>query len=494
MERESGGVDGEGPETFDGTQEDWMITSIETALVVDDDVLMREFIVETLRRNNIAVTQAGNGQDAKRLLADDEYDMAFIDLKMPGMDGMQLLRHMEQAGIATLPVIVTAFGTVEQAVEAMKIGACDFLMKPFSPEQVELIVNRAREWVDLQTRNDYLEKELGWSLPRGREMLGQSVRMKTLMQEVERVANSSSTVLITGESGTGKELVALAIHSLSGRHDKRFVRMNCAAVPTALMDSELFGHERGAFTGAISRRLGRFEMANGGSLLMDEISEMELGVQAKLLRVLQEREFERVGGSRTLRTDCRVIVTTNRDLSLWVQEGKFRQDLFYRLNVLPIHVPPLRERVDDIPLLAKSFLKKYRQGRDGHGEESYFTKEALDALCAYSWPGNVRELENVVERLSVMEIRSKLDVDALRLNTSAEEAIGGETAGGVAVRVEVRNSDSSSLNLASIERDTILQALELSDGNRQRTADAVGISVRTLRNKIKQYREEGALV
>jgi len=290
-----------------------MITTIETALVVDDDVLMREFMVETLRRNKIAVTETSNGLDAQRLMSEQEFDIAFVDLKMPGMGGMELLGSIRADGKNTLVVMVTAFGTVEKAVEAMRIGAYDFLVKPFSPEQVEIILNRAREWAGLQAQNSYLKEELGWSLPRGREIIGKSPGIARLMRNVEQVASSSSTVLIGGESGTGKELVALAIHTLSDRRDGPFIRMNCAAVPDTLMDSELFGHEKGAFTGAAQRRTGRFELAHRGTLLLDEVSEMNLAVQAKLLRVLQEHEFERVGGSQTIRVDSRVIATTNRN-------------------------------------------------------------------------------------------------------------------------------------------------------------------------------------
>ena len=489
-----------------------MITSLERALVVDDDTLMRDFVVETLSRRGLHITQAQNGLEAKRLMEDQEFDIAFIDMKMPGMDGMQLLHSMHESGVTTLPVMVTAFGTVERAVEAMKLGAYDFLMKPFSPEQVELVLDRAHEWINMRAQNAYLREELGWQLPRGRQMVGRSPAMRKLMTQIERVSRASATVLITGESGTGKELVALAIHSLSDRRDKPFVRMSCAAVPSALMDSELFGHEKGAFTGAISRRLGRFELADGGSLLMDEIGELELGLQAKLLRVLQEREFERVGGSRTIRTDCRIIASTNRNLADQVRDGAFREDLFYRLNVLPIHSPPLRERIEDIPLLASHFLEQF--GGRHHRQGAGFTPEAIELLCAYSWPGNIREMSNVIERISVLAPDGALDCDALPpeiRGTQATSAVSvpvskpdlprltlphmpqAEAATPLEIPQPAAQTTSSAvLKLADLEREAIMRALSITNGARQQTADLLGISVRTLRNKLNLYQTDGA--
>jgi two-component system response regulator AtoC len=462
-----------------------MITSIETALVVDDDALMREFIVETLRRNRINITEVGNGLDAQHMLDEQEYDMAFIDLKMPGLDGLQLLQHLVASGRKTLPVIVTAFGTVEKAVEAMRLGAYDFLVKPFSPEQVEIIINRAREWVSLQTQNVYLKEELGWILPKGRQIIGKSPKILGLMKEVERVAASSSTVLISGESGSGKELVALAIHSLSERKEQPFVRMNCAAVPDALMDSELFGHEKGAFTSAVSKRIGRFELAHKGTLLLDEISEMNVGVQAKLLRVLQEHEFERVGGSQTLRVDCRVIATTNRNLKEYAEEGRFRKDLFFRLNVVPLHVPPLRERKDDIPMLIDAIVGRFMQAKGRKGNALRFNEEAIRCLQEYSWPGNVRELENLIERLCVMEEGPELGLEHLppeianHNNTVATSDIAPP------------QTTTECLSIPEMERRTIMQAMQKTGGNQRKTAQILQISVRTLRNKLKIYRTSG---
>jgi DNA-binding NtrC family response regulator len=447
-----------------------MITSVEQALVVDDDSLMRDFVVETLSRRGLHITQAQNGQEAKRLLEEREFDIAFIDMKMPGMDGMQLLRAMKEMGVTTLPVMVTAFGTVERAVEAMKMGAYDFLMKPFSPEQVELVLDRASEWIGMRAQNAYLREELGWQLPRGRQMVGRSPAMQKMMAQIERVARASATVLVTGESGTGKELVALAIHSLSDRRDRPFIRMSCAAVPSTLMDSELFGHEKGAFTSAVSRRLGRFELADGGTLLLDEIGELELGLQAKLLRVLQEREFERVGGTRTIRTDCRVIASTNRNLAECVKNGTFREDLFYRLNVVSITVPPLRERREDVPLLMDFFVKRF--GSSHRKAVKGFTKEARDALIKYDFPGNVRELENIVERAVVL---------------TRGEYVSREDLPTLAEKRDVNLEGDMKDVVGSVEKRMIIDALAKAGWIQTKAAELIGISERMLRYKLRKY-------
>lgn len=466
------------------------MSAIETALVVDDDFLMRDFILESLRREKIHVLEADNGLRAKEILSSQHVDLAFIDLKMPGISGMDLLKYIQKCGIDTIPIIITAFGTVERAVEAVKNGAYDFLMKPFSPEQVSIIVNRSCELLRLKSHNRYLRQELGIDLPGGRRMIGKSSAVREMYRRIEKVAQTDANVLVSGESGTGKELVSLAVHSLSERSKGPFVRMNCAAVPESLIDSELFGHERGAFTSAVERRIGRFELADNGTLLLDEIGEMGLSVQAKLLRVLQEGEFERVGGSNTIRINTRVIAATNRDLKKRVEEGKFREDLFYRLNVVPIHAPALRERRTDIPLLLDSFIARVYKQKD----RPRFSEEALQLLVNYDWPGNIRELGNVVEHICVMEEGPVFGVGAL------PPAIRGEEPGGKAplARKDLSASVSPKLpfktrNLKEVERELILNVLCEKDGNRNLTADDLGISVRTLRNKLNQYREEGRL-
>ena len=463
---------------------------VETALVVDDDFLMRDFLMESLKRERIQVLEAEDGYRAKELLATNHVDLAFIDLKMPGISGMDILKYIQKTGLATIPIIVTAFGTVEHAVEAVKNGAYDFLMKPFSPEQVSMILNRSCELLRLRSHNRYLREELGLDLPGGRRMVGKSSAMQEMCRQIEKVSRTDANVLITGESGTGKELVCLAVHSLSGRKDGPFVRMNCAAVPESLVDSELFGHERGAFTSAVERRAGRFELADGGTLLLDEIGEMGIGVQAKLLRVLQEGEFERVGGSHTIKVNTRVVAATNRDLKQLVADGKFREDLFYRLNVVPIRVPSLRDRKEDIPLLLDAFISRVFNGK----QRPRFSDQALSLLMDYDWPGNIRELGNVVEHICVMEDGPIFDVRTLPPVIRGEEAV--EIASlGTAPSPAAMNTRSqfASRNLREVERDLILSVLTEKQGNRGLTADDLGISVRTLRNKLNQYREEGSL-
>jgi two-component system, NtrC family, response regulator AtoC len=465
------------------------MSMVETALVVDDDFLMRDFVIESLQRENIQVTEADDGRKAYDLMRQHAYDLAFIDLKMPGMNGMELLRHMQADGIRTIPIIMTAFGTVEKAVEAVRMGAYDFLMKPFSPEQVSLIVSRAQELVQLKTQNRYMRQELGMELPGGRAIVGKSDAVKMMLTQIEKVAKTDANVLVIGESGTGKELVGLAIHSLSRRREQPFVRMNCAAVPETLVDSELFGHERGAFTNAVERRIGRFELAHKGTLLLDEIGEMDIAVQAKLLRVLQEGEFERVGGSRTVQIDTRVIASTNRNLQMMVHEGSFRQDLYYRLKVVPLYVPSLKERLEDVPALTELFFRRFCKSRK---HIPRFSDEALDCLMSWSWPGNIRELENLVEHICVMEEGDLIQVDALPPELRGE----GQTASELFSMGEASGHPSpayGTFNLQEIERQMIIHVLREQDGNRGKSADILGISVRTLRNKLNQYRTEEVL-
>jgi two-component system response regulator AtoC len=468
--------------------EERIMSAVETALVVDDDFLMRDFVIESLRREKIVVTEAGDGQEACNLMMKHDFDLAFIDLKMPGISGIDVLKHMQRSGKTTIPVIMTAFGTIERAVEAVKNGAYDFLMKPFSPEQVSIVVSRARELLRLRSQNRYLQEELGLALPGGRRIIGSSPAVREMLRQIEKVAQTDAYVLVEGESGTGKELVGLAIHSLSSRKDAPFVRLNCAAVPESLMDSELFGHERGAFTGAVERRMGRFELADGGTLLLDEIGEMNIGVQAKLLRVLQEGEFERVGGGHTIRVNTRVIAATNRNLKEQVAAGTFRQDLFYRLNVVSINVPALRERITDIPLLADAFLNRACKKRR---EVPCFSKEALQQLMEYTWPGNVRELGNLVEHLCVMEEGPVFDVDVLP--SAVRGILPSAPDSGIPSSSLPRDHILITNNLEELERQVILRVLCEKDGNRGLCASDLGISVRTLHNKLNKYREEGIL-
>ena len=443
-------------------------------LVVDDDPLMLDFLKEALLRQGYKVDTAEDGEEALRKVEEEGYDLVITDVKMPGVDGMTVLESVKRDFADTEVVVITAYGTIRNAVEAMKMGAYDYLTKPFSVEEVEVVVQRALERKRLISENIRLKRELE-KVQGLRTLVGQSPAMRKVLEMIEMVAPTKATVLIQGESGTGKELVADAIHRLSPRKNGPFVKVNCAAIPESLVESELFGHEKGAFTHAVKRSRGRFEMADGGTLLLDEIGEITPAVQAKLLRVLQDGTFQRVGGEGTLKVDVRVIATTNRDLWKAVQEGKFREDLYYRLQVVPIYIPPLRERKEDIPLLVQHFLKMYgeREGKEG----LTVSEKAMDILMDYDWPGNIRELENAVERAVILAKGKVLKPENFFVGSMFRE----------------REPHGEATTLAEMERRLILRTLREEGGNRTRTAQRLGISVRTLRNKLRQYREQGLM-
>jgi len=443
-------------------------------LVVDDDPLMLDFLKEALLRQGYKVDTAEDGEEALRKVEEEGYDLVITDVRMPGVDGMTVLESVKRDFADTEVVVITAYGTIRNAVEAMKMGAYDYLTKPFSVEEVEVVVQRALERKRLISENIRLKRELE-KVQGLRTLVGQSPAMRKVLEMIEMVAPTKATVLIQGESGTGKELVADAIHRLSPRKNGPFVKVNCAAIPESLVESELFGHEKGAFTHAVKRSRGRFEMADGGTLLLDEIGEITPAVQAKLLRVLQDGTFQRVGGEGTLKVDVRVIATTNRDLWKAVQEGKFREDLYYRLQVVPIYIPPLRERKEDIPLLVQHFLKMYgeREGKEG----LTVSEKAMDILMDYDWPGNIRELENAVERAVILAKGKVLKPENFFVGSTFRE----------------KESDGEATTLAEMERRLILRTLREEGGNRTRTAQRLGISVRTLRNKLRQYREQGLM-
>ena len=451
----------------------------ERILVVDDEPLMREFAEETLVRAGYTLDTASNGAAALEQLAQNPADLVVTDLKMTPMDGIEVVRRVRAEWPHTQLIVMTAYGTIETAVEALKAGASDYILKPFEPEEIERAVQRTLEKARLQRENTYLRKEL--NAPYDFEtMVGETATMRDLYSQIERIADSRATVLIRGESGTGKELVARAIHFRSPRANGPFIKINCAALSAGLLESELFGHERGSFTGAHERKIGRFELADGGTILLDEISEIDIGLQPKLLRVLQEREFERVGGTRPITTDTRIICTSNRDLEKAVTNGDFREDLFFRLNVVPLHLPSLRDRRQDIPALLDYFLKRFAQ--ENARPLTGFTEAALEALTAYDWPGNVRELQNAVERAVVLSRNARLDVDDFPLDPSRPRL-----AGAADVSVPVGTT------VAQAERELILRTLEHSNQNRTHAAKILDISVRTLRNKLKEYGQQGEL-
>ncbi len=441
-------------------------------LVVDDDSLMKDFLKEALGRCDYSVDSASCGEEALGKIKDKDYDVILSDIRMPSMSGMELLKATKEYLPEAKVVMMTAYGTVENAVEAMKLGAFDYVMKPFSADEIELVLKRAVEYKRLILENRLLRRELAGKY-RFENIVGKSPQMQEIFELVEGVADTKATVLITGESGTGKELIARAIHYNSSRRDGPFIRINCAALPHNLVESELFGHERGAFTGAVRKCRGRFELADGGTLLLDEVSEISPGLQAKLLRVLQEKEFERVGSGQTIQVDVRIICTSNRNLREQIEKGRFREDLFYRLNVIPIHIAPLRERKEDIPPLVEHFLGKYNleNNRSVQGISNKF----YQMLMEYAWPGNVRELENCIERAVVT---CKADVLAPR-DFPQEIAFG--KAGFAPEAIEVGCS------IHEAEKKLILKTLEAKRGNRTKAAEMLGISTRTLRSKLQEY-------
>lgn len=447
-------------------------------LVIDDEALMREYVEEALVRAGYDVVVAEGGRQGVEALKGDGFDVVVTDLKMSPMDGIEVVTEVKSSSPETHCVVMTAYGTIETAVAALKAGADDYILKPFSPDELELAVSRALERGRLARENRYLREEANLHYD-FESMVGESARMGEVYEQVRKVADSRATILIRGETGTGKELVARAIHYIGSRRNQPFVKVNCAALSAGLLESELFGHERGSFTGAHSRKFGRFELAHGGTLLLDEVSEISPDLQPKLLRALQEREFERVGGNHTIQVDVRIVATSNMNMERAVEEGRLREDLFFRLNVIAILLPPLRERREDIPALSRHFLDRYaiENGRSIGG----FTDGALNLLMEYRWPGNVRELENAVERAVVLCSSDVLGVDDFVVGRSGG-VIRGRGDGGVV----------AGMTVAEMERELIMKTLEHCEQNRTRSAKVLGISVRTLRNKLREYRGEPA--
>jgi len=444
-------------------------------LVVDDDALFRDFLFEALKRKGYGVDVAEGGQVAVRRMDEADYDLVITDLRMPGIDGMAVLEAANRRLPEARVMMITAHGTIENAVEAIRDkGAYDYIQKGGSLEEIEIRVERALENQDLRQENQRLRSELEERYSFG-NMVGKSRGMEEVFELVRTISRSRSTVLITGESGTGKELVAQAIHYNSPRRNARFVKLNCAALPQELIESELFGHEKGAFTSAIKQTKGRFELADGGTLLLDEISEIKPPLQAKLLRVLQEREFERVGSGTPIQVDVRIVATTNRNLQEAIEKGEFREDLYYRLNVIPLELPPLRERRDDILHLISHFLEKYNQ--ENEKSITGVSDRALDLLTGYGWPGNVRELENYIERAVVICSGSQISEEHLPVDVLAGDGATGGSGGELQIGQTVRD----------VEKKLILKTLEHCDGNRTVAADMLGISSRTLRNKLHEY-------
>ena len=463
-----------------------------TILYVDDEPAIGLILEDTLERAGHATVGAHSVPEALQALAKGNVDLIISDYRMPGLTGLEFLELLQQEGYDVPLIMLTGYATIEHAVAAIKAGAVDYITKPVRPEQLELSVAQALEVVRLRRENDTLRREV-MELRSERTIVGESLQIRRLLQTVTTAAPTRATVLLEGESGTGKELFARAIHDASDRRDRPFIKLNCAALPEGLVESALFGHEKGAFTGAIRRVQGAFERAHQGTLLLDEISEMRLDLQAKLLRVLQEQEFERVGGSSPIKVDVRIIATTNRNLAAWAEQGHFRQDLFFRLSVIPISLPPLRERPGDIPLLATRFANRIAQemGKEIRG----LAPETVEMLQRYDWPGNVRELQHAVERAVILSPDAILQpgaFDGQRFGLSPRGT--GPTPARSTPAIAANGSGSvapppgtvtlTSLDVTEAESRLIERALEVSGGNRTRAAELLGISVRTLRNKL----------
>ncbi|MDG4477029.1 sigma-54-dependent transcriptional regulator [Thiovibrio frasassiensis] len=470
-------------------------------LIVDDEQNMRVALFEALSRNGHEVAVAENGQMALEMIARQRPDLVVTDIKMPGMDGLELLRQVK-ALCPELPVVImTGFATVDTAVEAMKQGAFDYLLKPFPVEVIEETVARvfALERRLVQPSAKSLGQRVGEPVALDKPIIGQNPKLLQLMARAKSVASSKATVLILGESGTGKEVFARFIHNESDRRNGPFVALNCAALPEGLLESELFGHEKGAFTGAIVTKKGKFELADTGTLLLDEIGEIPVHLQAKLLRVLQEEEVDRLGGRAPCKIDVHVLATTNRDLAQAVKEGTFRQDLYYRLNVIPLKLPPLRERREDVGLLVDFFIKKYAAQ---YGKPMKKPSSAVWARFAdYDWPGNVREMENLIERAMLLSQGGELELwdfwDDVEPPTRLESAAAAATPPAGSSAVAAANASAAmeigTQTLREVERQMILQALQANDNNRTHAAEILGISVRTLRNKLHEYRSQGII-
>ena len=447
-----------------------------SVLVIDDKKSMREMLCQTLTAEGFDVNSASSGAQGIDLAHDKSFDVIVTDLKMPDMDGINVLSQIRDSDPDASVIMMTAYATIENAVEAMKLGAFDFITKPFDTNHLTFLIRRALEQRQLEAENELLKEEIDTAHDTD-EIIGANVRMHEVMRLIKKVAPSDTSALLLGESGTGKELFARAIHKLSMRKNKPFVAINCAAIPHELLENELFGSERGAFTSSNARKIGKFEIANSGTVFLDEVGDMDTALQAKILRVLQERKFERLGGNQTINVDIRMIAASNVDLKEAIAKKKFREDLYYRLSVFPVTIPPLRDRRDDIPALAEHFLNKFC--KDMKKPKKRLSKEALSLLDKYNWPGNVRELENTIERAIILCESKVISPEhlAIRLPTVEEirlrEGAGLKEVGQHAQMVA--------------ERAMIIRILKQTKGNKRKTAEILQIDYTTLFEKIKKY-------
>ena len=444
-------------------------------LLVDDEEALRSVVAERLSDSGFDVVQAASGEAALEALNGFAFDVIVSDLRLPGVDGRTVIDAAVTRYPGIVAIVVTGYGTVKDAVETIKLGASDFIAKPFQFDELLHVVNSGLEARRLQSENAYLHQQLDQRFGLG-SMIGKSASMQALFQLVETIAPTTATVLITGDTGTGKEMVARAVHQTSPRHRARFVAINCSSIPETLLDAELFGHARGAFTGAVSTRLGRIEQADGGTLFLDEVGTMPMSLQMKLLRVLQEREFERLGDNRTIKVDVRIVAATHADLQKMVKEGTFREDLFYRLNVVTIHLPPLRDRPEDVPPLVTHFLET--RG----AESTVVSQEAMRRLMAYNWPGNVRQLENAVERaVAMLAGRTRIEVADLPPDLQAVTVVTTPS-----LDLPEDGLDLTVL-IAQIERDLIERALARTGNNKGAAARLLSLKRTTLVEKLKRF-------
>jgi len=444
-------------------------------LIVEDEPFQREMLRDHLLREGHRVREAEDGDEALELLKGNAFDLLLLDYRMAGMNGIEVLKEARRLCPDVEAILITAYGAIETAVEAMKAGAADYLTKPIDLDELSLLIERIGKHRTLVRENDLLRQELGARGVSTDSIRFKSQKMAELVHLAGRIASSQATVLIQGETGTGKELMARLVHQLSPRANRPLVVVNCAAIPETLLESELFGHEKGAFTGAVQRRIGRFEQADGGTLFLDEIGELTLPVQVKLLRFLQEREFQRVGGERTLKADVRIISATHQDLESGVKQGLFREDLFYRIHVVTLKIPPLRERREDIPALLELFIEKY--SRENQKTIEGVSREARDQLMRYDYPGNVRELENIIERAVVISQDPLISTRDLPF----QDCLGMENSG------EADRSGSLQEAMEDLERRMIREALEQAESNQSQAARLLGLSERMLRYKLKKY-------
>jgi nitrogen regulation protein NR(I) len=465
-------------------------------LVIDDDPTVRDVLEMFFTDKGFAVSAVDEGEKGIELLTQEKFDVYFVDLVMPGIGGLDVLKRVSELNITTPSIVITGFAEVKTAVEAMRLGAFDYITKPFILDELLITVSRALNLTKLRQENVMLKKQLKQKY-NFHGLIGVSLPMQKVYSMIEKIADTESTVLITGESGTGKEVVAKTIHFNSSRSQNPFVPLNCAAIPKDLLESELFGHEKGAFTGAVNTRIGRFELANGGTLFLDEIGELHPSLQVKLLRVLQEREFERVGGTKTVKVDVRILAATNMDLEKATHEGNFREDLFYRLNVIPVHLPPLRKRKEDIPILVDHFMHIFCKKKKK--DIIKVPPMTMEYFLTYRWPGNVRELENLIERIVILNDTGTVMIDELperfhtekcekfhpvdsQHPTQAQESVPLRSSGMVLPATGLDLNDV----LNELEKGLILQALERSAGVKKKAAELLGLNRTTLLEKLKK--------